>query len=339
VVAVSLVYILYSDLSNKLMSYESKPQILYIPKETQTDKASYTSAPRHNRNLSIAIPIEEDESLFNNSDTEYEFNKPPKTDLNAPAADSFDPQYMSTRKHRRNRSYPPTIVHRHKRIKTFKIPVYNAKSKVFASSTPKKKSKAKEKKFLLSTPTRQIALKDNHSKSSLKSPDKSMGSSDLSSPISPEYVPKGNLEPVMTDIVVESIVDVGLVSITEIPEEIRPITNYLADPTDETDKQLSKELNAFFKTFGSLPIPFRRVKSGIYLFGKTKLHMSIANGNLIVRVGGGYMRLAEFLKTNLPLETARMKESNVYKAYLAKINRVQKSVSEGSKFIVSPAKK
>jgi hypothetical protein len=260
-------------------------------------------------------------------------------DTNELTTESLDSQYINAHKLKRNKSYPPIIAHRHNRIKTFKIPIYNAKSKVFASSTPKKKSKAKEKKLLLTTPTRHIALKDIHSKTPLKSPDKSMGSSDFSSPTSPEYISKGNLEPVMTDIVVESIVDVGLVSISEIPEEIRPISNYLADPTDETDKQLSKELNAFFKTFGSLPIPFRRVKSGIYLFGKTRLHMAIANGNLIVRVGGGYMRLAEFLKTNLPLETARMRESNVFKAYLAKINRVQKSVSEGSKFVISPAKK
>ena len=154
-----------------------------------------------------------------------------------------------------------------------------------------------------------------------------------------ESIMKGNLEPVMSDIKVESIVDINIVNIADIPEEIRPISKYNFDQHDPVDKLLGSELNKFLNIFGSLPIPFRKVKNGIYMFGKTKLNMTIANGNLIVRVGGGFVKLAEFLKLYLPMETTRMKSSNAYKEYMDKVNRVSKgAMDSSSKFVISAKK-
>jgi len=52
-------------------------------------------------------------------------------------------------------------------------------------------------------------------------------------------------------------------------------------------------------------VQMTRMKEGVYMYGKTKLGIMIANGRAIIRVGGGYMSLEEFLKTYTPLEMAR----------------------------------
>ena len=59
------------------------------------------------------------------------------------------------------------------------------------------------------------------------------------------------------------------------------------------------------------------------MYGKTKLGIMVANGRVIIRVGGGYMSLDEFLKTYTPLEMARNTKSNVYKSYQQKVAKYQ----------------
>ena len=45
------------------------------------------------------------------------------------------------------------------------------------------------------------------------------------------------------------------------------------------------------------PVPIRKLGSGFYLFGTKKIYAKIMNGKLVIRVGGGYMALEEFIKT------------------------------------------
>ena len=40
-----------------------------------------------------------------------------------------------------------------------------------------------------------------------------------------------------------------------------------------------------------------RLGEGYYIFGTRKIFMKIQNGRLVVRVGGGYMYIDEFLET------------------------------------------
>jgi len=51
--------------------------------------------------------------------------------------------------------------------------------------------------------------------------------------------------------------------------------------------------------------PFVRLAEGLYNFGTKKVSVTVKNGSIIVRVGGGYMFLEEFLRLYVPKEAER----------------------------------
>ncbi|MBK8156689.1 MAG: hypothetical protein IPK55_12175 [Streptococcus sp.] len=44
------------------------------------------------------------------------------------------------------------------------------------------------------------------------------------------------------------------------------------------------------------PIPIKKLGGGFYMFGTRKIFAKIINGKLVIRVGGGYMGIDEFMK-------------------------------------------
>ena len=42
-------------------------------------------------------------------------------------------------------------------------------------------------------------------------------------------------------------------------------------------------------------LKIERIEEGKYIFGSKKITAKIINGNLVIRVGGGYMSVTEFL--------------------------------------------
>jgi chromosome segregation ATPase len=67
-----------------------------------------------------------------------------------------------------------------------------------------------------------------------------------------------------------------------------PVLNYKAIRGDEVDEMLAKYLI-------DCPVPVKRLGGGFYLFGTRKIYAKIMNGKLVVRVGGGYMMISEFI--------------------------------------------
>ena len=45
------------------------------------------------------------------------------------------------------------------------------------------------------------------------------------------------------------------------------------------------------------PVPIKKLGGGYYLFGTRKIYAKIMNGRLVIRVGGGYMVIDEFIAT------------------------------------------
>lgn len=43
------------------------------------------------------------------------------------------------------------------------------------------------------------------------------------------------------------------------------------------------------------PVPIKRLGNGYYLFGTKKIFAKIMNGKLVIRVGGGFMVIEEFI--------------------------------------------
>ena len=64
---------------------------------------------------------------------------------------------------------------------------------------------------------------------------------------------------------------------------------------DEKIDQIDDALKRFFKE-AQMKNPFVKISEGVYNFGNKRLCFSLKNGFPVVRVGGGYMFVDEFLK-------------------------------------------
>ena len=83
---------------------------------------------------------------------------------------------------------------------------------------------------------------------------------------------------------------------------------YVPEPEDETDVYLGEYINSKFNRI-ELKNLFERENIGIYTFGTKKCFMKVENEILMVRVGGGYMTIDEFVDQYLPLEVSKVKNS------------------------------
>ena len=55
------------------------------------------------------------------------------------------------------------------------------------------------------------------------------------------------------------------------------------------------QLLADWLSSNSCPVPIKRMGAGYYMFGTKKIYAKIINGKLVIRVGGGYMSIDEFM--------------------------------------------
>ena len=54
------------------------------------------------------------------------------------------------------------------------------------------------------------------------------------------------------------------------------------------------------------PVPIKRLGNGYYLFGTKKIFAKIMNGKLVIRVGGGFMIIEEFIASYSESELKKM---------------------------------
>jgi len=73
---------------------------------------------------------------------------------------------------------------------------------------------------------------------------------------------------------------------------------------DEIDMRLREIM---IKT--KVPIKFIRIGEGLYIFGSKRVHVKIQNSKLVIRIGGGYMYVEEFIKLYAQQELAKLKNS------------------------------
>lgn len=71
------------------------------------------------------------------------------------------------------------------------------------------------------------------------------------------------------------------------------MVQYVPVKGDKVDEALGEYINGQPK--GSLKVMFVRMDPGIYQFGSKKICIKVEQGKIIIRVGGGYMYIDEFL--------------------------------------------
>lgn len=86
----------------------------------------------------------------------------------------------------------------------------------------------------------------------------------------------------------------------EKPKELKKI-NYRAIKGDLVDELIAKYINDT-----QCPLPVKRLGDGNYLFGTKKVFAKILNGKIIIKVGGGYMSIEEFMQTYQDFEVQKV---------------------------------
>ena len=72
----------------------------------------------------------------------------------------------------------------------------------------------------------------------------------------------------------------------------RPAKNFNIKKGDMLDELLGNYVNET-----GCPVPIKRLGNGFYMFGSRKIFAKVLNGRLVIRVGGGYMVIEEFISS------------------------------------------
>lgn len=89
----------------------------------------------------------------------------------------------------------------------------------------------------------------------------------------------------------------------EVKERHPPFIPKLDDPIDVALFEFIKSCEL------PIPIPFTREEPGIYLFGTKRVFLKLENGNIVIRIGGGYTSIMSFIEIYTPLELERQEEN------------------------------
>jgi len=93
---------------------------------------------------------------------------------------------------------------------------------------------------------------------------------------------------------------------------------YIPIKEDDVDKRLAEYINNY-PDRSKLKIMFMRESEGIYLFGTRKIYVRVENNKIIIRVGGGYLTIDEFLDIYTPVELERLERKDPLKKFSEKI--------------------
>lgn len=69
---------------------------------------------------------------------------------------------------------------------------------------------------------------------------------------------------------------------------------YIPFKDDHVDKKLAEYINNFPER-SKLKIMFTRESEGVYQFGSKRVFIKVEKENIVIRVGGGYLSIDEFI--------------------------------------------
>jgi uncharacterized protein YoxC len=120
------------------------------------------------------------------------------------------------------------------------------------------------------------------------------------------------------------------VALQPTPEVLKPRVVYEAIKGDEIDQNLAEYLNA---KEPAVPVPFHREELGVYFFGTKKVFIKIEQGRIIIRVGGGYMTIDEFIDIYTPIELEKSTMPREAPTRERLISKIVSSIDGSSDFV------
>ena len=95
---------------------------------------------------------------------------------------------------------------------------------------------------------------------------------------------------------------------------------YIAHRESKVDQELGKYINIKFPEKDQLKIMFLRESEGVYTFGQRRVYIKVEKGDqLLVRVGGGFMHIDEFVKQYTDSELERVERKDVVGRFMNKV--------------------
>lgn len=101
------------------------------------------------------------------------------------------------------------------------------------------------------------------------------------------------------------------------------IAVYIPVDNDNVDSRLAEYINNYPQR-NRLKVMFMRESSGIYQFGTRKVYVKVEQDKIIIRVGGGFLTIDEFLDIYTPLEIEKLERKSPLKKFSEKV-AVQKT--------------
>ena len=108
---------------------------------------------------------------------------------------------------------------------------------------------------------------------------------------------------------------------------------YHAKKKDRIDEALGSYLNKFPER-ENLKIMFLRESEGVYFFGSKRVYIKIERGHqIMVRVGGGYIAIDDFIQQYTQLEADKIERSNVMDRFTSKmaLQKIAVKKSQGAR--------
>lgn len=109
-------------------------------------------------------------------------------------------------------------------------------------------------------------------------------------------------------------------------------SSYIPKKDDKVDEALASFV-ARYPEKEKMKILFIRESEGVYHFGQKRIHVKIEkSGQVLIRVGGGYMTAADFIEAYTPQEVAKIERNDVSKRFAEKLHtqRLSRDLSTGS---------
>ena len=108
-----------------------------------------------------------------------------------------------------------------------------------------------------------------------------------------------------------------LLNINEMLEKNQAV--YIAKKNDKVDKTLANYLNRYPER-EKMNIMFLRESEGVYQFGQKRVYVKVEKGDtILVRVGGGYMHIDEFIRQYTPQEVEKIERKDVLARFSNKL--------------------
>lgn len=94
---------------------------------------------------------------------------------------------------------------------------------------------------------------------------------------------------------------------------------YIPKKSDTIDEALADFINHYPER-NRMNILFLRESEGVYQFGHRRVYIKVEKGNnLLVRVGGGFMHIGDFIQQYTPEEVEKIERRNPFERFYSKI--------------------